>query len=74
MFLVVFYITIKITEYENLLLIPQNNPQTLQKGTLKFGPSVKAPAQHWEDQQNKNVHRFTHNLHGIKITMVEYFP
>ena len=24
--------------------------------------------------KNKNVHRFTHNLHGIKITMVESFP
>ena len=23
---------------------------------------------------NKNVHRFTHNLHGIKIMMVESFP
>ena len=22
----------------------------------------------------KNVHKFTHNLHGIKITMVESFP
>ena len=24
--------------------------------------------------KNKNVHRFTHNLHGIKITMVESYP
>ena len=24
--------------------------------------------------KNKNVHRITHNLHGIKITMVERFP
>ena len=23
---------------------------------------------------NKNVHRFTHNLHGIKITMEKSFP
>ena len=31
MFLVVFYITIKITEYENVLIIPQNNPQNPSK-------------------------------------------
>ena len=31
MFLVVFYITIQITEYENVLLIQQNNPQNSSK-------------------------------------------
>ena len=38
MFLVVFYITIKITEYGNLLLIPENNPKPFKKEHSNLDP------------------------------------
>ena len=41
--------------------------QKFEKKSFEIGTTLVRP-------KNKNVHRFTHNLHGIKITMAESYP